>query len=447
MKNISGYPYFEIQFTKDGAVFNPQEPDQLFQSVGEQHITDLIVISHGWNNDMDEARSLYQNLIAQIAEQQHSLGLSAFSFGVLGVLWPSKKFADKDLIAGGAASISGMESPGQAALLRQLQQLDGFFDKSNSDNLLQKAKDAARKMAHDSDAANQFVQHLNALITSSVQSHHDNVKEDGVKSFPASDGKAFLIGLEDDWMNAPAHSTGGASDLRTSGNVSTQGSAAGLNFSFSDIFSGARNLLNFVTYYQMKERAGNIGSGSLYPLLVKLRLQYPAVRLHLIGHSFGGRLVTAAVAGPDDNAALQVDTLQLLQAAFSHYGFAEKYDGTNNGYFRRVVTGKKVIGPVVITYTHNDKAVGIAYALASRIAKQVGLAIGDNKDIYGGMGGNGAQLTPEANNDIKINGESVYPLKKGILYNINADACITSHSDICKKEVANVILSAIYYQA
>lgn len=47
----------------------------------------------------------------------------------------------------------------------------------------------------------------------------------------------------------------------------------------------------------MKERAGLVGQVGLNPLLRSLQAALPAVRLHLAGHSFGGRLVTAAVAG------------------------------------------------------------------------------------------------------------------------------------------------------
>jgi len=49
-----------------------------------------------------------------------------------------------------------------------------------------------------------------------------------------------------------------------------------------------------------------------------------------------------------------------------------------------------VAGPILITHTANDKAVGIAYALASRISGQTGAALGDATDVFGGIGRNGA---------------------------------------------------------
>ena len=105
----------------------------------------------------------------------------------------------------------------------------------------------------------------------------------------------------------------------------------------------------------------------------------------MIGHSFGGRLVTAATAGPDGQLPVTVDTLALLQTAFSHYGFAEHYDGKNDGYFRKVVTNKAVKGSTVISFTKNDLAVGKAYPLASLIAGQIAADLGDKNDKYGGL--------------------------------------------------------------
>lgn len=56
---------------------------------------------------------------------------------------------------------------------------------------------------------------------------------------------------------------------------------------------------------------------------------------------------------------------------------------------------RRVNGSIVITHTKNDLAVGVAYPLASRIARDNADALGDQIDPYGGMGRNGAQHTPE----------------------------------------------------
>jgi pimeloyl-ACP methyl ester carboxylesterase len=201
--------------------------------------------------------------------------------------------------------------------------------------------------------------------------------------------------------------------------------------------------MNFATYYQMKERAGTVGREGLSLLMRDIRTRRPDLKLHLIGHSFGGRLVTAAAAGRDDQPAVKPDTLVLLQAAFSHHGFAQRFDGTRDGFFRRVVANQMIEGPVVITCTQNDRAVGLAYPLASLIAGQVAAELGDKNDLYGGMGRNGAQKTPEANDGTLLAVGGTYAFQAGALYNLNADRVIHDHSDICKDEVAHALLTAI----
>jgi hypothetical protein len=138
-----------------------------------------------------------------------------------------------------------------------------------------------------------------------------------------------------------------------------------------------------------------------------------------------------------------ITTMTLLQAAFSHYGFADGWAPGQNGVFRNVVTDKKITGPVLITHTARDHAVGIAYALASRVAGQIAAAVGDAKDPYGGLGRNGARKTPEAINRTLLDEHGSYQWQPGKLYNLLADNYISGHSDITGPQVANALWSAI----
>src|SRR5262249_46321747 len=149
------------------------------------------------------------------------------------------------------------------------------------------------------------------------------------------------------------------------------GGAAGLGDFFSGVVSSARNVLNYTTYYQMKERAGLVGSKGVNPLLRDIQKNHPKLRIHVVGHSFGGRLVAAIVAGEDVSKLLNVSSMSLLQAAFSHHAFSSDFDGKgSHGFFLRVIQNKAISGPVAITHTDNDKAVGVAYPLASLLAGQ-----------------------------------------------------------------------------
>src|SRR5260221_8125974 len=133
MANNPSFPhfdYFEVEFTKGGDTAQRQQVYDLIHFLhATGTTTDLFVISHGWNNDMNDARQLYVNFFGILKTQ---LGTSKFAnlnqrkFTVLGVLWPSKKFADQDLIPGNATGDAG----GAAGVLSS----PGFFHK----DLLQK---------------------------------------------------------------------------------------------------------------------------------------------------------------------------------------------------------------------------------------------------------------------------------------------------------------------
>ena len=155
--------------------------------------------------------------------------------------------------------------------------------------------------------------------------------------------------------------------------------------------------------------------------------------------------MTASLLGTEDGVAVNVDSMSLLQAAFSHNGFALDYDGTSDGFFRLVVApARRVLGPTMITYTKNDRAVGIAYPLASRLAGQVASALGDADDKYGALGRNGAVNTPEAfAREMLAAGKDYDGLRDHQVHNLHADEFISGHSDVKGSEIGEVIVQAI----
>src|SRR5437762_14379163 len=116
------FPYFEVQFTKDGNVNGQAEVDQLLDFLAQGAVNDLFVVSHGWNNDMNEARGLYQELFSSVRDEidgDRPPGIAAREFAVIGILWPSKKFADQDAIPSGAASLAAPQAD-EGVLIGQL---------------------------------------------------------------------------------------------------------------------------------------------------------------------------------------------------------------------------------------------------------------------------------------------------------------------------------------
>lgn len=98
-------PNFEVEFTKEGRVFDAAQVEAILDA--SQSMTDLLVMSHGWNNDMGEARKLYDDLTASILAVAGDVpGIEERKLAVLRVFWPSKRFADKDLISGGGVALA-----------------------------------------------------------------------------------------------------------------------------------------------------------------------------------------------------------------------------------------------------------------------------------------------------------------------------------------------------
>lgn len=427
-------PIFEVQFDKDGNVFQPQqEADtvRFLTTAPGNAVTDVIALCHGWNNDMDDARMLYRKFLANLEALLPAD--RAAKVIAIGVLWPSKKFADKDLIPSGAAAFDPFESL-SPLLAEQVEQIKRILGSADADALLDAAAALLPQLENSASAQRDFVRKLGEIIAPHLSSAQSS-PEEGVLSLATQDGAELLQKLSAPVVAATAD-TGGGGAASFNDNA---GGAAGLSDLFSSITSGASRLLNYLTYYMMKDRAGVVGRNGVNPMLARIQAAVSKdIRFHLAGHSFGGRLVVATVDGPKP---LRVDTLLLLQAAFSHNGFAQKYDGQHDGFFVKVAEQKKVSGPILVTHSDKDEAVGTAYPLASRISGDTAAALGDASDIYGGIGRNGAQHMGEQAQELTLlAAKSPYQLAQGkVIFNFNGDNVITAHGDVARPETAWLI--------
>ncbi|UEM12386.1 hypothetical protein J4G43_049700 [Bradyrhizobium barranii subsp. barranii] len=437
MDIIAGMPFFRLEITKDGQEFSASQKAAIENSVrnsGAAQLTDLFVISHGWNNDSAEAQELYEELFANLAALMPGhAALRDRKFAVVGIFWPSKKFADNELIpSGGAASLDDGAHLSSLAVKRKLDSLKGTFDVPD-EALLEHAKMLIDGIESEVTKQEEFVN----IIRSLVPNAPTDAADDASDQLFAQEPRQLLAALSKPSFPAPARGGGGIA-------LGIDEQAGGVA-SFEDFFTGIKaaawRLLNYATYYQMKERAGVV-SKVVNGVLGSVRNLRPDLRIHLIGHSFGARVVTAAVDGP---TTIRPSSLSLLQGAFSHNGFSERFDGGKDGYFRKVVGQSKVAGPILATHTVNDKAVGIAYAIASRLSFDNANALGDENDIYGGIGRNGAvkMKSVELVKGTLLPASGVYRFVPRKVHNLRADAFIGNHSDVKGPQVAHAILSAV----
>jgi hypothetical protein len=439
MSTIKGIPYVEAQFDKNGTLTN--------SCALPADITDLFVMSHGWRNDANDATKLYSDFFNNFADPQivNPGRFAGRKCAIVGVFWPSKNF-DTLIAAQGAGTPHNTAAIGDAAsdpesrnkLIAQLEALKapGIFDEPTQLQALAEAQALVADLDDKATARAAFMKHLRSLMDPGSAD-----KEDASDIFLKNDPNDVFARL-----NIPPHAvdpsipkTGKALAVSPGSGVAASGRAAGL----FDILKGAAaagtNAVSYLTYFMMKQRAGAVGANGVAPLIDRFA---PLVRrIHLIGHSFGGRVVAAAALASKNE---KIHSVSFLQAAFSHNGFSPAT--LMNGFFRPVIENRRVKGALIATHTKNDTAVGIAYPLASRISGTVAAALGDENDKYGGLGRNGAQ---QMNVGEVVKAEllavgSSYQLTPGKIHNLLADAFVKSHGDVTGPEVVTAVAAAAF---
>jgi hypothetical protein len=349
-------------------------------------IEDLVVMSHGWKNDKNDATKLYGTLWANACTNLPAG--KADKIVVAGVLWPAKAFrTDFDeaalavVQAGGALAAHGGAAVGDLSEQDFELQLSEFIAFMGSAGAATAA--AARSAAKGLSAgpSQVLVGEGAAAVGIDAQSPDTELARDAGPiahaQARATDAQLLLANL----AQPPR--------LKLASGV---GTVMGLGSSVQGLIAGPRaavgRFLNQLTYYEMKKRAGIVGASLFASVLAKAKPARP-IRLHLVGHSFGGRLVTAVANDWTPTPKLELFSLTILQGAYSHNALARQVKPGLAGAFPAVVG--KPTGPIVITHTHNDLACTIAYALASRLSRDIATGIGDAGDEFGAMGANGPQ--------------------------------------------------------
>lgn len=431
-KNIAGTPYFEAHFDKRGKRLNAESIPS--------NTTDIYLICHGWNNSHAEARLLYKDLFTNFNAVAPAALLAGRVPAILGILWPSKKFdelvaleSDAGAARGGVGlGETGSDPKSEKALSNKLTSMKGFFRETKKRKTIDEIKALIPILETQPDARSAFVTKVRSLLN-----RQSATKEDASDAFFRVEPEEIMAQLKiaEEDITIPVVADGANALPVADNSPPTSGAAAGIGDFFQGFKAAAMNVLNYATYYEMKERAGAVGKNGVAPLIDSFSAQVQ--RIHLIGHSFGGRVVTAAAA---DSTTEIIRSLTLLQAAFSHNGFSQSM----NGLFRSVFDKNRIRGPILVTFTKNDKAVGVAYAIASRLAGQVAAALGDENDKFGGIGRNGAQKmnAGEAIAGDLVSPGSTYPFQAGKFFNAESSKFIQNHSDVTGKEVAYAIAIA-----
>ncbi|WP_199862582.1 alpha/beta hydrolase [Streptomyces sp. Root431] len=398
---MSVEPYREITFDKDGD--GPAGQSAALAALARQGVTDLVLLAHGWNSSPSGATRLCSDFFAPFP----ALFGPGVEAGYAGVIWPSMMFTDEPV-------------PDYRALVTVLPEKEPVLGRLAELLALAPAEEAAFA---------EFGELLRELT---------DVPRCGA-GVPSVSGVAqsvpeFLVA---DPVEVCALFTE-ALEGRTE-----QDFGEGLK----RYWKGAREALRQATYYVMKRRAGRVGEFGLGPLLGEVARAAPGLRVHLVGHSMGARLVAYALRGLPAEAR-PVASVTLLQGAFSHYAFAARlpHDPRRSGALRDMQ--RRVRGPVVACYSRHDTALGVMYPLASRLAGDSesltgvpGGLLGSDDPRWGAIGHDGVQAVPGTARrtvaDVPYEG-----VPGSGCVNVDAAEVVRSHSDIRRPELARVVVAA-----
>ena len=420
MRVIEGFDFFPLTFDDHGKLESGKEFDALTDRAKTAPATDAVLIAHGFRNDEADATTLYTNFLttfrANLARPEFG-AVAARRFVVAGVYWPSKPFREmSDFGAGGTRELHD-ESRVTADSKAQLEDLKKHDASPDQRPKLEKAIKLLPTLEGNPKAQDEFV-----TLVLSLLDHSTRDETEGLSQIRQRSGSELLARLS----------------------PSAAGGTRGIGDVFGTIAGGVGQFLNLTTWYIMKDRSGTVGAAGVAPAVRALHKSRPDMRIHLVGHSLGGRLMAGCAKALCDAPELQVDSLTLLEAAFSHFGFSPDNGQGTPGFFRDVIVKQVVKGPFVSTFSAQDTVVGYAYSVMSRLAGDNTREIGDASDEFGGIGRNGPQKTTEVANARLIAPGTPYKYKPGVINSLDGSGGrIKDHGDVTNAVVTYAFASAV----
>jgi hypothetical protein len=400
-------------------------------------VSDVFMIAHGWQGDVPAAIAQFDRWIGAMAKQESDQTAArdrpgGFSPLIVGLHWPSLPFGDEKMPASAPALLS---AGGESASATDADDVDAWArriaDTPRARRAIQTVLDAAR---HEASAVAPSAALLDAYA---VLFEESGLEARGSAAAPGADQDGFDPAA----IIAQSKASGAAPQPPTQ------------LLGIGDTLGGlVLSPLRQLSFWKMKDRARRFGETGGHGLVTALQEAAPEARIHLMGHSFGCIVVSAAVAGaPGDRSVRRpVDTLFLVQGALSLWAYTDDipFQRGTAGYFRPLIEQKLVSGPLVTTRSTFDSAVGSFYPLGAGIARQ--RVLGDDLPEYGGVGTFGIQGVTGAGEDTMTDDRQRYDFATGRVYNIEASQVIRTgpwpsgaHSDIAHPAVAHAFWQAV----
>ncbi len=439
---ISGVamPTWILRYDAAGACKSPLTRSDLLNHLKGTDHSDVILFSHGWNNDFDAALGLYGRFLTAFEGLFPTYPATRpFSPIFVGIAWPSEwmVFDDGPKIAGEAEAQTAQANASVASLATSLDSLGSAEQGARFRALMAKPTINATE-----------AKELSELMVPLMASASDDEVGDGARALTAAD---LLRAAEDTArVERPTAAPADLDDFGGTGGGGGGPQAAGWLDKLDP-----RTYIRLASVYQMKDRAGHVGAHGMSALMRDIQASTPA-KVHAVGHSYGCKVMLSGICvGP--LLTRPIDSLLLLQPAVSHLCFAARVPGTSQaGGYRRALDPTQVRHPIMSTYSRKDFPLHGTFHLSLRRESDLGEAqiaagvtsAGDPPSRYAALGGYGPRGAGQTLLDpIHVAGEAYDNLSAAPPTIIGLDGSkgrIKGHGDIAKAETAWVMHQLIF---
>lgn len=416
--DLGDVPFYVIQFDKDGECTSPEALRSLVEASKTR--SDIFLFSHGWNNDWEAATRRYDRFIEHFTTVRRAEWAPPdrrFKPLLVGVFWPSTALV--------MPSERGPDIAGVDPVAEDLAVLD--------ESLEPEAQQRVRELVAQVAAGERGLKELAGIVASTLE---EGDTERGVAE-PSVSGDQLLKVWEEAFPEAkqPPAEPGGFIE---EGGEELGGPDAAM---FNPL-GLVRKVLRLATVQQMKDRAGRVGGNGVAAMLRRLATESKG-RIHLVGHSYGAKVVLSALCnGPAPSR--EVDSVLLLQPALSAYAFTDDFQGRRGGYRDAL---DRVRQPIITTRSGNDSPLTKFFHLAVRRKSDLAEAqIAGKVSDFAALGGYGPQLVPggvEVLDTMPDVGDT-YPLETAHrMIAVDGTEFIAGHGDVESDQTAWASLSLV----
>jgi hypothetical protein len=378
-----------LKFDERGECESPQTRKALLERINTDNDLQIILCSHGWNNEFDDTTRWYGVFLQHLQEHLSTTPERKPPLFV-GVIWPSTWLSfDTGPVIGGTSE----EPAGDAKLALLEGELAAHLAAAAQ-------KERLHALLNVPALTSQEAKELADLLSTALNTRLSSAGVDGAEQ-DTPDSDSILASLKDLQTLSTRPPTDDEDEMEatmiTPLPAEVQAAAGLLRY------LDPRWALRIASVYTMKDRAGTVGATGVARLVKDiLSLRDPSPQLHMMGHSYGAKVVLSAIAASGSSA--KVESVLLLQPAISYLCFAENIPETRKtgGYFHVL---SNVVQPVMTTFSALDFPLHDIFHRALRRALDVGeirigaattvTAAGNPPNVYAALGGYGPRETGE----------------------------------------------------